>query len=164
MGQRATASVKHRSGPIERLLLLGSTGRCRPSAALRRATLSGGSAAVAVCCGRAPNSRFQPLSGHPGATAFRARWAGFRVGLTLPVPDAPGRAPLYFLNKKIDRFDIPVDTAWLRQVRAGTRSQLDLYCHRLRHDHGLAVPRGAQVVARRYGRRGRQWGASSTFY
>jgi hypothetical protein len=36
----------------------------------------------------------------------------------LPVPDAAGKAPLYFLNKKIERFDTPVDTAWLRQVRA----------------------------------------------
>lgn len=33
-------------------------------------------------------------------------------------PDAAGKAPLYFLNKQIERFDTPVDAAWLRQLQA----------------------------------------------
>ena len=37
LGRRATASANHRSGPIERLFLLGPTGRCRPIPAHRRA-------------------------------------------------------------------------------------------------------------------------------
>ncbi|WP_390342022.1 DUF6977 family protein [Variovorax boronicumulans] len=32
-------------------------------------------------------------------------------------PDAAGKSPLHFFNKKIERFDTPIDHAWLRQVQ-----------------------------------------------